>query len=1258
MLKYLIAAVLIAASWLTWWLVEGIPLWAPIAVTVVAVLAVVGIIVYARMQSAKAARELENALAQQASHQMESARPDLQAELDEVRAEFEKAVSALKGSKLGRGRRDALYILPWYLIIGPPGSGKTTALRNSGLEFPHLRGGNRGVRGIGGTRNCDWWLTNDAVLLDTAGRWSTQEEDHDEWLGFLGMLRKYRKRKPLNGIIVTLSVVELAEASSEELTEIAKRMRERIDEAMAELRMALPIYVMFTKCDLMSGFVDTFGSLSKDERNVVWGFTVPLKEGEDAGATFEERFEELTRSLEGFCVGRLDQERRLDKRHKIFSLPQQLEELRRCFTDFINQLFAENVFSDTPMMRGAYFASGTQEGRPFDLILQRLAGAYNLSALAEQEHEVDPKGYFLNDLFRKVIFPDRDLALRSEAEQKRQKRVYYAAVVSVLLLAGFLLTLPTLSWFGNRALISRVADQGAALVKKVKKAKGEILGPKAYMPLVKELARLEEREEEGAPMKMRAGLYQGDDMIAPTTALLASVLRSNVVRPLFEAEAAYLEDFGRGYESRPNDIPTGAEYLENLDRLRFHLLLTSPKDKDEPELAEGGISDSLSAAISTRWAVARSLLGEDDDDDQYDEEDGDESDRRRRRDYDSDDHDDNGDSQDEDDSDDHDEESDARHSRAERASLVYVAALVEEDSLGFRRDADGVKLARSGLSRVSGVDLVLDGLVRRLQRSGPEIAVRRIVGSGVPAIRGRRVVRPAFTKRVWEDELRDIFEGDAEGLLGDMWVLGEYATRTATDTDVDEETYRKQLRSSYFERYIDEWREFIRGIQVDPPTETTAALGTLQDLTRGRPTPLGRLFLEVNRNVDLRKKKSAAQEQVEGAAGKVAKRALNKAGKRAGLRAGDMAASAGGKDSEYLGEDALYSAFREFVRFGVPETPDEEGAAPQSTALDVYQEQLLFLRNALQSKLDDPSSSSLSQDLAVARAEVTGLINEQDVGWRPAFSAILWPPIEGASMSYSHAVASVAGRAWCNAVAAPFREAIRGRFPLREQAEDVPLADFAVFYAPDEGTVWKFYDEFLKRRIQRRGDNFEFATGLGMPASQVHTQSLRRFLNRSWEITQALFPSGSAEPRVDFDVRIRPAPTVAEQIFTVGGRAIRYYNGPEQWTRMSWPGDSPTAGASIEIRGAGGMREVITREDGWGLFRLIEDGNAKRVDSRNFTVLWRLRSHDVDVMIDFRMARRNSPFFTGGSRQVLGLFRSPDVSVPTEIVTGRRLCGG
>jgi type VI secretion system protein ImpL len=71
-----------------------------------------------------------------------------------------------------------LYELPWYVIIGAPGSGKTTALRNAGLKFPLAdQMGEQAVRGVGGTRNCDWWFTDQAVLIDTAGRFTTQDSD-------------------------------------------------------------------------------------------------------------------------------------------------------------------------------------------------------------------------------------------------------------------------------------------------------------------------------------------------------------------------------------------------------------------------------------------------------------------------------------------------------------------------------------------------------------------------------------------------------------------------------------------------------------------------------------------------------------------------------------------------------------------------------------------------------------------------------------------------------------------------------------------------------------------------------------------------------------------------------------------------------------------------------------------------------------------------------------------------------------------------
>ena len=142
-----------------------------------------------------------------------AAQPDPAPSSDEaqLRERFEEAIAALKES---RGRDHSLYSEPWYVIIGAPGSGKSTLLQNSGLQFPLAqRFGKDAVRGVGGTRNCDWWFTDDAIFLDTAGRFTTQDSDPGSdargWREFLALLKKYRSRRPLNGVILTVSVADL-----------------------------------------------------------------------------------------------------------------------------------------------------------------------------------------------------------------------------------------------------------------------------------------------------------------------------------------------------------------------------------------------------------------------------------------------------------------------------------------------------------------------------------------------------------------------------------------------------------------------------------------------------------------------------------------------------------------------------------------------------------------------------------------------------------------------------------------------------------------------------------------------------------------------------------------------------------------------------------------------------------------------------------------------------------------------------------------
>ena len=190
-----------------------------------------------------------------------------------------------------------LYQLPWYMIIGAPGAGKTTALVNSGLQFPLAdKFGKAALRGIGGTRNCDWWFTNEAVLLDTAGRYTTQESqqerDASEWHHFLALLRKYRGRQPVNGVIVTLSVADLLSQSPDAMRNQAMALRQRLMELHDQLGIRFPVYVLVTKADLLKGFRSYFASLDKTQREQIWGFTFPWAKASTADFELSSQFQQ------------------------------------------------------------------------------------------------------------------------------------------------------------------------------------------------------------------------------------------------------------------------------------------------------------------------------------------------------------------------------------------------------------------------------------------------------------------------------------------------------------------------------------------------------------------------------------------------------------------------------------------------------------------------------------------------------------------------------------------------------------------------------------------------------------------------------------------------------------------------------------------------------------------------------------------------------------------------------------------------------
>ncbi|PKN85851.1 MAG: hypothetical protein CVU51_08055 [Deltaproteobacteria bacterium HGW-Deltaproteobacteria-1] len=170
-----------------------------------------------------------------------------------LQAKWRETIDVLRRSHLKKNG-NPLYVLPWYLVIGESGSGKTTSLNSARLATPFVDLGK--TAGISGTQNCEWWFLEQAIVIDTAGRYCIPvngEPDSQEWQNFLSLLVKYRKKEPLNGLIVTIAADKLLNAGQHAIEDEGRMMRRRIDELMRVLRVKFPVYVLVTKCDLIQG---------------------------------------------------------------------------------------------------------------------------------------------------------------------------------------------------------------------------------------------------------------------------------------------------------------------------------------------------------------------------------------------------------------------------------------------------------------------------------------------------------------------------------------------------------------------------------------------------------------------------------------------------------------------------------------------------------------------------------------------------------------------------------------------------------------------------------------------------------------------------------------------------------------------------------------------------------------------------------------------------------------------------------------------
>ncbi len=728
-----------------------------------------------RIEKRRQADRIEQSLVLEAA----AGGPDDKSRKRLAREEMAAAIARLKASRLADGRsgRDALSILPWYLVIGAPESGRSAMIAHSGLPFPAGAADDpAAARTIGS--NCCWWFSNQAVLLEVDGRFAVDpgSATDGDWEIFLNMLRKQQRDPALNGLVVTVAADDLVSRDETWLRERAGLLRRRLDRIAGGLDLLCPVYLVVTRSDLINGFQEFFGDLQGSARDQVWGatFSAKLMTNPMPGDLFAQEFDLLLRALDRRRLPRLIRtEQDQPTQQQAYLFPLELYKLRDKLRAFGETLFAPSAYAHQPLWRGFYFAAaGGGAERPAETVLADMSQVIGLPGYAGYTPPPPvPAGAreprFLRTLFLNVLIPDQNLARPTARALRRRYSWRLIARTAAVLLLPALLAVGTISLVRNLQLVrdSRTLADGAQGLKP------DTLEPQAVAralhalePLHSRLVQLEAWQTR-RPLTLDMGLYRGERIGRALRRVYFDRLREVLLLPSHVRLQARLV----------REIPRDQESFDRYFRgYQVYRMLTKPEDGD-PELIAGELRALWFGQTEVPDGTVRQLqrLGE-------------------------------------------------------------HVAYAWRHPLDLREAAQHLPLPDEALNRTArgyilkfwDSGLVYRGLIKDVNAAGPSFsrdskpAYRNLLAQTSDGRADSLLVPHAFTNEGWQLVLAGIAE--SEQRLKSNWLLQETFAEEKLDI-------RSDLLKEYLRDHRTHWVSFLGSVQLAPPASVNEAYRRLDE---------------------------------------------------------------------------------------------------------------------------------------------------------------------------------------------------------------------------------------------------------------------------------------------------------------------------------------------------------------------------------------------------------------------------------------------
>lgn len=1086
------------------------------------------------------------------------------------KAHFQRASS--KGAPFWAQRfsHQYLYQLPWYMIIGAPGAGKTTALVNSGLQFPLAdKFGKAALRGIGGTRNCDWWFTNEAVLLDTAGRYTTQESqqerDASEWHHFLDLLRKYRGRQPVNGVIVTLSVSDLLTQSPEAQRNQAIALRQRLMELHDRLGIRFPVYVLVTKTDLLKGFRSYFASLDKTQREQIWGFTFPWAQASTAefelNSQFQQEYSLLQQRLDAGMADTLLAESDAQARAESYLFPQEFAALRPLLAEALDTLFARSDFETQFAPRGIYFASGTQEGLPFDRVMGELSRALHLPGQrsgesgswdqVDKESPIPPnkgQSFFLKGVLENVIFQESGLAGSNRWWELRNRAGLWSGYLALLVLVLIAGALWLTSYSKNKAYLQEMAGktpQVEQLGQQLERqGNGDLFALVPYLNTLLQLPKSADFSLEEPPLTRRMGLYRGTEVSDATRTLYDKALKQLLLPQVAQNITRWLR----------NDNGSDADY--SYEALKAYQMLYQPKHYDGKFLHAWlmlNISRELPQNVTQQ--EVKQL---------------------------------------------------AWHLQQLLETQIQSSPYAKDDAL--------VKREQALINQMPLSQRVYGRLKRLLQRDGSlqPVTLAALGGPQSELVFSRKSgksvndgVAGLFTPDgYWQHVDKQIAPVTQALFQDDVWVLGGVASpENSQQTDL-------AVRQLYVQDYIRQWEQFLSDIQLNSSADLSQRINTAR-LLSGNHSPLRQLVVNLSKLLTLNRAQPDEQSaQAQPATGNSATRTLE------ALFSSSKASAAPGQGAaQQAPEQAVAVHFAPVLELAQPLQQGSKVLAVDDFLhqIDDLYRYLTAVQDAANSGMPPPSGDAISRLQASAGrlpGSLQNMVSSMAVG---ASSDAQRRDMDNVRKRITMEVGS-----FC-------RQAIAGRYPLvRNARSEVTPDDLARMFAPGSGLMDSFFRDNLASKVDTTNTAWRFTPGIDGKTLPGGEALLRPF-QQAQSIRDAFFANGATTPSFRVTLRtVKMDNDILNLTLDVDGQILRYSHGPQAVQMVSWPGPGGTSQVRMQLGLTNGTTSTLVTSGPWALNRFFDRARLTAVGG-----LTREASFNVDghqVTLSFTPGSIRNPF--------------------------------